>query len=236
MSASAKRATRRRLAPPLAAVLLSFVLAAPAARTGAAEAGIHSPFESEVLAELNRARGDPRGYAESLRRLRDSFRDRFSYVEDGVNYLTQEGIAAVDEAIAFLLQARAVAALGESRGLALAARDLVVDQALRGGTGHRGSDGSDPLQRVGRYLRLTPSHFLTQADRVAVGEVIAYGRDRARAIVTMLIVDDGVPDRGHRQAVFDSRFTHAGIAFGPHSLYGWACAIDLAGAFQERHR
>jgi uncharacterized protein YkwD len=217
----------------IAAVLLWGTLAFAAAP---APASFHSRLESEVLAEINHARSDPRGYAASLRRLRASFRDRFSYVDDGVNYLTQEGVDAVDEAIAFLQGARAVPALEGSRGLALAARDLVLDQALRGGTGHAASDGSDPLRRLERYVRMTPSHFLTQADRVAVSEVIAYGRDQARAIVAILIIDDGVPGRGHRMAVFDPRFSHAGVAFGPHPLYGWACVVDLAGAFQEKRR
>lgn len=203
---------------------------------GPAPASFHSRLESEVLAEINRARGDPRGYAADLRRLRESFRDRFSYVDDGVNYLTQEGVDAVDEAIAYLEKARALPALAAAHGLALAARDLVLDQALRGGTGHVASDGSDPLRRLERYIKLTPSHFLTQAGRVAVGEVIAYGRDQARAIVAVLIVDDGVPDRGHRRALFDLRFTHAGAAFGPHPLYGWACVVDLAGSFREKGR
>ncbi|HOW45336.1 MAG TPA: CAP domain-containing protein [Candidatus Aminicenantes bacterium] len=203
---------------------------------GPAPAPFHSRLENEVLAAINRARTDPLAYAGDLRRLRESFRDRFSYVDDGVNYLTQEGVDAVDEAIAFLQRVRAVPALAASHGLALAARDLVLDQALRGGTGHAASDGSDPLRRLERYIRLTPAHFLTQAGRVAVGEVIAYGRDRARAIVAILIVDDGVPGRGHRQALFDPRFTHAGVAYGPHPLYGWACVVDLAGAFQEKRR
>ncbi len=201
-----------------------------------APAPFHSRLEGEVLAEINRARSDPRGYAESLRRLRESFRDRFSYVDDGVNYLTQEGVDAVDEAIAFLQGVPAVPVLAGSRCLALAARDLALDQALRGGIGHAASDGSDPLRRLERYIRLTPSHFLTQAGRVAAGEVIAYGRDQARAIVAMLIVDDGVPERGHRRVLFDPRFTHAGVAFGPHPLYGWACVVDLAGSFREKGR
>lgn len=196
----------------------------------------HSRLESEVLAEINRARTDPRGYAASLRRLRESFRDRFSYVDDGLNYLTQEGVAAVDEAIAFLEAAAAAPALAGSRGLALSARDLVVDQALRGGTGHLASDGSDPLERMNRYGRLAGARLQPLGGGAAAGEVIAYGRDRAPAIVAMLIVDDGVPGRGHRRALFDPRFSHAGVAYGPHPLYGWACVVDLAGSFREKER
>lgn len=218
-----------------AVVLVLWALSLPAAG-GEAETPFHSRIESDVLAELNLARLDPRGYAGHLRELRRSFRDRFTFTEEGVNYLTQEGVEAVNEAVAFLEKTRPVPALTGSRGLALAARDLVLDQALSGGTGHVASDGSDPLQRLSRYIQLTPCHFLTQADRVAVGEVIAYGRDRARAIVAMLIVDDGVPGRGHRLAVFDARFSRAGVAFGPHPIYGWACVVDLAGEFREGRR
>lgn len=213
---------------------LPFVFAALLLRGAAPD--FHSPTEDEVLAELNRARTDPRAYAGYLSELRRSFRDRFTYTEEGINYLTQEGVAAVDEAIAFLEQAPAVPGLKGSRGLALAARDLVLDQALRGGTGHIGSDGSDPAQRMGRHGGLTPHHFLIGGSNISAGEVIGYGRNRARAIVTMLIVDDGVPGRGHRQAIFNTRYTHAGVAFGPHLQYVWVCVIDLAGSFREKSR
>jgi uncharacterized protein YkwD len=196
----------------------------------------HSPIEGEVLAELNRARSDPQAYAGFLRELRRSFRDRFTYTDEGIHYLTQEGIAAVDEAIAFLEQAAAVPGLKGSRGLALAARDLVLDQALHGGTGHTGSDGSDPALRMSRYGGLTPRHFLIGGGNISAGEVIGYGRNRARAIVAMLIVDDGVPGRGHRHSIFNARYTHAGVAFGPHLQYGWVCVIDLAGSFGEEIR
>jgi len=30
------------------------------------------------------------------------------------------------------------------------------------------------------------------------------------------IVDDGVPDRGHREALLDGNYTHVGIFTGPH--------------------
>jgi uncharacterized protein YkwD len=50
----------------------------------------------------------------------------------------------------------------------------------------------------------------------------------------MLIVDDDVPDRGHRQAIFNPDYTQAGVAFGPHPLYNWVCVVDFAGSFREK--
>jgi uncharacterized protein YkwD len=49
------------------------------------------------------------------------------------------------------------------------------------------------------------------------GENIAYGLISARSAITSLIVDDGVPDRGHRYNLYEN-YTQVGIASGPYEL------------------
>jgi uncharacterized protein YkwD len=216
-----------------AAMLLLCGALRPAA--AAATSAIHSLIESEVVAELNRARTHPAGYAAHLRELRGSFRDRFTYVDGEVVFATQEGTTVVDEAIAFLLARPAVPGLKESRALALAARDHMLDQSLHGGVGHRGSDGSDPLGRIMRFGRFAWESALIPARRkLTAGEIIGYGRQEARDIVVLLIVDDGVPDRGHRLAIFNPAYTQVGVSFGRHAVYDWACVIDFADALLEK--
>jgi len=197
--------------------------AAATPRLAGEEALSLTPREWEVVTELNRARTDPRGYAEYLRELKRSFRDQYSYIGRGVTMGTKEGIPAVDEAISFLLAVPPAPELKASRALSLAAKDHLRDQTLRGGFGHRGSDGSNPLDRMVRYGEVG----------AAVGECIDYGHQEARDIVVALIVDDGVPDRGHRRAIFDPAFTLVGVGHGANVLYDWACVIDFAAALRK---
>jgi uncharacterized protein YkwD len=65
------------------------------------------------------------------------------------------------------------------------------------------------------------------------GEVINYGQETARMTVIMLVIDDGVPDRGHRRNLFNDQFQVAGAAIGPHRIYGEMTVVDLADTFKE---
>lgn len=180
-------------------------------------------FELKVLAEQNMARTDPRSYLEFARRHRKRFSGNSFRNANGAMVETQEGTAAVDEAIAFLERVRPCPALTPSRGLSLAAADHVKDTGPPGITGHTGTDGSQPADRIGRHGKW----------QNLVGENIAYGIDDARAIVLQLIIDDGVLDRGHRKNIFNSDYRVSGIHQGDHAEYGNMCVITYAGRFKE---
>ncbi|HUQ16091.1 MAG TPA: CAP domain-containing protein [Gemmatimonadales bacterium] len=137
---------------------------------------------------------------------------------------TEEGAAAVREAIAFLKARRPLAPLRWSRGLAAAAADHIRDQGPIGGLEHRGTDDSDPARRASRYGRWIQG----------VAENIAYGENPARAVVIQLLVDDGVPDRGHRDNILDPDWGAAGVACGPHRRYRQICVMDYAARYVER--
>ena len=103
------------------------------------------------------------------------------------------------------------------------ARDHVKDQARSGATGHKGSDGSAVGARVNRYGKW----------KHTVAENIAYGGSSGREIVIRLIVDDGVPDRGHRKNIFNPRFRMVGVACGTHKKYGTMCVTTFAADYFE---
>ena len=95
-----------------------------------------------------------------------------------------------------------------------------------GGRGHKGSNGSQPWDRMARFGKWT-GH---------AGENIDYGAHDARAVVVRLIVDDGVAGRGHRKNIFSREFHVAGAANGFHAAFGSMCVIDFADGFVEAGR
>ena len=180
--------------------------------------------QQEILRELNYARTNPRAYAREIENVRQYFRGNL-YQEPGQPAIrTQEGIAAVDEAIRYLRSTGAVGSLSYSSGLEKAATDHVRDTGPKGIVSHTGSDGSTPRDRVERYGRWL----------IAMGENIAYNPlPSARRIVMQLIIDDGVADRGHREAIFNPDYRLVGIATGSHKVYGFMCVQEFAGGFRE---
>lgn len=182
-----------------------------------------STLEKEIFQELNLARQNPQKYATFLEQEKPYYVGNFIKRHGEPTIITKEGVSAVDEAIRFLKKAKPVARLEYSAGMSRAAMDHVQDQGRRGTLGHRGSDGSEPAERVNRYGEW----------RWTVGENISYGSDAARDIVMGLIVDDGVPSRGHRDNIFNPKYRIIGIACGDHKTYETMCVMTFAGEFIE---
>lgn len=177
------------------------------------------PAETAVLEEVNLARTHPAEYATYVEEHKRNFKGPIAVVVDGRKITrTVEGFRAVDEAIAFLQSVKPVPALSASGPLTRAARDHVMDTGPSGITGHIGTDGSHPWERLARYGR----------PGTVSGEVINYGAITPRSIIVQLIVDDGVPDRAHRKTLFEPDFRVAGVAMGPHKTFELMCVIDFA--------
>lgn len=191
---------------------------------GCASSTLHaSQLERAVLEEMNAARTNPTAFAVHLQRHRTLFEDK-RFRPAGVNYfiITQEGPAAVDEAIAYLKAQTPLPPLAWTQGLARSAAELVQDQAKSGHTGH-GSGKLRMVERVERHVKWSGS----------IAENISYGPDSGRDVVLQLIVDDGVPGRGHRANIFSHDFRLAGVACGPHPGFKTSCTIDFAGGTRE---
>jgi uncharacterized protein YkwD len=174
-------------------------------------------IEQQVLAALNQARADAAAYARSLQQYRTFFHANLvRYPGLDADIETQEGVKAVDEAIAFLADRAPLQPIQSSTLLGASAGDLVTDQSGSGDTGHEGGDGSSPGDRARRH-----------GGGAYVAEVIAYGPVDAADVVRQLIVDDGVADRGHRNILYSPELRFAGVACGPHPEFRTMCVIDL---------
>ena len=179
----------------------------------AAPAQAREDFEEEVLAVLNFARTKPQAFA---RTLMDADAEYATWLGDGPG--------ARDEAVAFLMAQRPLPPLRWDDRLGSAARDHADAQGGTGEVGHRGPQGdtfSQRLQRVGFYAGLT-------------AEGISYGQMSAQDVVRQLIVDSGVPNRGHRRDIFGGNYQAAGVGCAEHARYGGMCVIEYAGAIVVR--
>lgn len=204
---------RSRALIRLAARLAAVAALAPAA-------GAQPGIESGIVAEINRARADPAGYARGLRRYRTYYRGNVVWTPGNrVGLRTREGSAAVDEAIRFLSRQSPLPPLDQASHLRRAAADHVADHGPRGRQGHAGRDGSSPAERIRRR---------GGGAYGATGEVIAYGPADAASVVRELIIDDGVPGRGHRALLFSPRFRFAGAACGRHASLRIVCVVDFS--------
>jgi len=215
------RGARLRLACLGLGAALALLPVAPAGAAGSVD---YTALADQVATEINVARTNPGAYAAWLKGQRPWYRGTQLRRPGQTPIRTKEGLAAVDEAIRWLEKQRPVGALGLSRGLSLAARDLVAAQGASGGFGHTGPDGSLPSDRIERHGRWES----------VIGENVAYGQRTARDVVAAFIVDDGVPGRGHRKNLFNASFRVMGVDCGPHAAYGITCAITFAGAFREK--
>lgn len=198
-------------------VLAAAAACAPGVRPRPQEAAATPGFGVEaMLDELDAARTDPRAYARRAREFRALFRgDRFQRPGE-IAVVTQEGVSAVDEAIRFLEAQPPLPPLGRSAALDRSAAEHGQDQGRTGEVGHQGSDGSSPNDRMRRHGR-----WQTTA------EAIAYGPTPEQAIM-QLIVDDGVPDRGHRTILFSPAYRMVGAWCGPHPRWRTVCVLNFA--------
>ena len=201
----------------LAAALLAGCAPVAVSPTPPEGGPVAAAARADIVAELNAARTDPAGYARKVRAFRALFRgDRIERPGETA-VVTREGVAAVDEAIAFLERQTPLPALRGQAGLDRAAGDHAADQARSGAVAHAGGDGSSPGERMRRYGRWS-----------ATGEAIAYGPHRAEDVILQLIVDDGVPDRGHRRILFNPVYEQIGAACAPHPVWREVCVLDFA--------
>ena len=184
-----------------------------------------SPLEIEIADEMNLARTEPQRYAAFIEEFKKYYQgNQLKLPGRSKATVTFEGVAAVDEAISFLRTAKPLPAMEINRGMSLAAKDHANDLALKGVTGHRGSDGSSPNARLERYGSWEGVN----------GENIVYEVSTAREIVIGLIIDDGTPNRGHRRNIFDPNHRVTGVSITDSPVNGAKCVLNYAGGFRDK--
>lgn len=242
------RNIRRELMPIMSVLLVMTIAAVALPNSASSETAAAAPLESgmtaalrqqggaataaespetmarQILAETNLARTQPAKYAAYLRQMKSRFVGKaYRLPNSAAMVMTSEGVPAVDEAIAFLSQQKPLPPLSWSPGLANAAEELLRDQGKSGQTGHDGGNSGGMRERIDRHGSWSGR----------IGENIGYGPNSARLMVMELIIDDGVPDRGHRKNTFSTHFKTLGAACGAHPVYRNMCVMDFATTFKS---
>ncbi len=178
-------------------------------------------FQKQILAELNFVRTEPKKYAKEILTPKLKYFNGKKYTEPGKNtVLTYEGTKSLRECIRHLNAITPRKKLAFEKGLNLSAQWLADDQAKTGKTGHRGSDGSKIAQRITRYGTW----------KTYCAENCAYGYTNPRTIVSQLLIDDGIPSRGHRKNILNPKLKKVGIGFSNKNKapYGAVTVMDFA--------
>lgn len=187
------------------------------------EATDSNDLSKAVLDEINAVRQNPQQFVKYLEDYRKRFSGSRVREPDGKYLITIEGIAAVDETIAYLKNHSPVQLLSANNNLVKSAhlqlQDLIVNRSL----GHIGADGSSLSQRIKRFGSV----------KGKLGENIAFRRNDAREILLMWLIDDGVQSRLHRHNILNSAFKKAGIAYGTATDGTPLCVLVLAEDFLE---
>jgi hypothetical protein len=190
----------------------------------AATAHYLSDIEKNMILAMNLIRYNPSKYAELYVQEAMGYFRGMEFHYPGMQHIliTQEGVLPAKELYEFLKQTLPKPIIYPSEGLSLAARSHATHQSRNGETGHGGQGGMRArIERHGKW-----------SGRIA--ENITYGSTSSHLAILGLMIDDGVPDRGHRDNMLNDELQVAGVAWASHPRYpGGVYVIKYAGGFES---
>ena len=140
---------------------------------------------------------------------------------DRPNLRTKEGVKAVHDAINALQNIQGAPPFKWNEYLAQAAKNHVEDTGAKGLLQHESSEGKSVKERFSKYGKFISCY----------GENLSFSCETAEEIVAQLVIDDGVPDRGHRDNLFNKEFKVMGCYTGDHKDFDKMTCLDFAGGF-----
>ena len=170
-----------------------------------------SQLDREIHAFTSEVRQNPLALLPHLEKILASFRGNVMYLDPHCGIQTNEGPAAVQEAIDFVKKAAPIGGLSWDGHLAAACKSHVEDIGPKGLCQHESSTGESLSEKVEKQTHKPLNGSL--------GENLSFGEDNAVSVVASLVIDDGVESRGHRDNIFTKGFNKMGCFSGPHAGY-----------------
>ena len=176
-------------------------------------------LENELFTLINELRSDPNSFIQDLDKLRKLYDGKYFINQDlKAKMATHEGVTAVNEALESLYSQIPVPELARNRALDLSARMM---QRFLGESGKVSSD--IPEMKMGLRVK----KFVKEGGLYA--ENISFGILNPINVINQFLISDGIPQRIHRNNIFNPKFTHIGISLGPHKDYGFVCVLQFFG-------
>ncbi len=190
----------------------------------AATARYLSDTEKNMVLAHNLIRYNPSKFAELyVSEYISYYQDKhFHYPGRNEIILTHEGVKPARELYRELLRAKPLPLFYPSEKLSRAAKSHANYQSRTGQMGHEGQGGMRArIEREGKWETL-------------IGENLAYGSWSGHDAVIGLMIDDGVPGRGHRVNILTPEFRVVGLGQAPHPEFpGGVYVIKYAGGFED---
>jgi uncharacterized protein YkwD len=152
--------------------------------------------EKNMILEINIIRSNPAGYIPTVEAYIKEQEASMKNMMSGQDWV-KDSIATCHELIEELKATPRLSILKPHEGVYKAAKLHGEEGKAKGDLGHQGSDGSWPWDRV---LRHAPD--LTDGNENLVG-----GPKNLKKSVMLLLVDSGIPNRGHRKTMLNPAWT-----------------------------
>eukprot|EP00924_Labyrinthula_sp_SR-Ha-C_P014015 augustus_masked-scaffold_5-processed-gene-20.20-mRNA-1 protein AED:1.00 eAED:1.00 QI:0/-1/0/0/-1/1/1/0/693 len=178
---------------------------------------------------INDFRTDPESVLSLLEERLDQFvpGTKNYEISETERIVTQEGKAAVEEAIRFMTRVKPLSPLAWSDGVAQAAKQHVIETGAAGTFTHELSDGSQPTDRVMRHLGEAEVGAVAESIKYQLkgpGEGLQGDWRNCLDNVLDLIIDDGVKSRGNRKNIFGD-WDLIGVHSGSHMVTNSMCTV-----------
>ena len=164
-------------------------------------------FSYEVIQELNTLRTNPKIYANYLEEEMKYFQGNLLKLPgENSSLRTQEGPAAYQEAINFLLNVKPVPPIDMHTSLFKIANDYLKDAR------NVSYDNLETLD-IDKYIQ----NYGTFQGKFS--RMMDFGGTTPRRVITNLVTCDGDQTRGYRLSLFSKDFKFIGVASGPYPTY-----------------
>jgi hypothetical protein len=179
----------------------------------------YNQLEKEVFALINRVRSDPQSITGDLDNMRKYYDEKYFINQDlKAKMATHEGVSAVNEALDFIYKQKPIGQLKRNRALDLAARQMQIYLEKTGKV-----SAEQESMKMGQRVKM----FVKEGGLYA--ENISFGVINPINVINQFMVSDGIAHRIHRTNLMNPRFTHVGVAMGPHKDYGFVCVLQFYG-------